>query len=147
MHSLNNWYPLLIKLIRWYISTIICTINFWLLCQTLKYNASCKRIFRNPGGAYHLAASPFPTIRCSFVYPGSCTQMYNHQARRISWNPLPKSFDVKNFIEQHDDNGPTWDAIFIIKAMVPSFATIAQPIQIARVRLAIAHTKVWMTFI
>ena len=41
----------------------------------------------------------------------------------------PKSFDVKNFIQQHDDNGPTLDDIFIIKTMVPGFATIAHPLR------------------
>ena len=39
----------------------------------------------------------------------------------------PKSFYVKNFIQQHNGNGLTVDAIFIIKTMVPGFATIAHP--------------------
>ena len=41
----------------------------------------------------------------------------------------PKSFDVKNLIQKHDDNGPTLDAIFIIKRMVPGFYTIAHPLR------------------
>ena len=39
----------------------------------------------------------------------------------------PNSFDVKNFIQQHDNNGPTSDAIFIIKTMVPDLVTIVHP--------------------
>ena len=42
--------------------------------------------------------------------------------------PLSMSFDVKNFIQQYDDNGPTLDAVFIINTMVPGFAIIAHPL-------------------
>ena len=40
----------------------------------------------------------------------------------------PKSFDVKIFIQKYDENGPTSDAIFIIKTMVPGFYTIEHPL-------------------
>ena len=41
----------------------------------------------------------------------------------------PKSFGVKNFIQQHYYNGPTPDAIIIINKMVPGLATIAHPLR------------------
>ena len=51
----------------------------------------------------------------------------------------PKSFDVKNFKEQHDDTGPTSNVIFIIKTMLPSFATVAHPLR----TLLKLHVSFW----
>ena len=39
----------------------------------------------------------------------------------------PKSFDVKKIIQQHIDNGPTSDAMFIIKTMVLGSVIIVHP--------------------
>ena len=114
------------------------------------YTVQRKRIFVNLGSAQCLAACSFPVICRAFVYPGSCPRISHRQARWLGWKTSPKFIWCQNIHTTTRRKWPNFGCHFHYQDNGTRFrhhcTSIAHPIQIACVMLAIARTKVWTTF-